>query len=161
MIFGLTDLRIGGSEAKFDVQADGDVRFAAAPPKPHKNSGKLIFRSENFDEISFRCRKIKCWESREPCFAEVSWLCELCLGGKRPFKVCISSPYTAVYGRIRLVLKMCCFELKVVNLVLHGSVPNSFTTLDARELSSIACHSPSFLDYFRQQDLAHCHTYGR
>ena len=43
MIFGRTDLRIGGSEAKFDVQADGDVRFASAAPKPHKISEKLIF----------------------------------------------------------------------------------------------------------------------
>ena len=57
MIFGRTDLRIGGSEAKFDVQADGDVRFAAAPPKPHKISEKLIFGSENFAEHFFLTSK--------------------------------------------------------------------------------------------------------
>ena len=59
MIFGRTDLRIGGSEAKFDVEADGDVRLVAAPPKPHKISEKLIFRSEDFAESFFRRRKMK------------------------------------------------------------------------------------------------------
>ena len=48
MIFGRTDLRIRGSEAKFDVEADGDVRLVAAPPNPRKISEKLIFRSQNF-----------------------------------------------------------------------------------------------------------------
>ena len=43
MIFGRTDLRIGGSEAKFDVEADGGIRLVADPPKPHKSSEKLIF----------------------------------------------------------------------------------------------------------------------
>ena len=50
MIFGRTDLRIGGSRAKFDVQVAVDVRLVAAPPKPHKISENLIFRSENFVE---------------------------------------------------------------------------------------------------------------
>ena len=43
MIFGRTDLGIGCSEAKFDVEADGDVRLVAAPPKPDKIIEKLIF----------------------------------------------------------------------------------------------------------------------
>ena len=47
MIFGRTDLRIGGSKAKFDVQVAVDVRLVAAPPKLHKISEKLIFRSKN------------------------------------------------------------------------------------------------------------------
>ena len=57
MIFGRTDLRIGGSKAKFGVQADDDVRFAAAPPKPYKISEKLIFRSENFVDEFFSTSK--------------------------------------------------------------------------------------------------------
>ena len=57
MIYGRTDLRIGGSKAKFDVQADGDVRFAAAPPKPYKISEKLIFRSEFFADFFFSTSK--------------------------------------------------------------------------------------------------------
>ena len=57
MIFGRADLRIGGSKAKFDVQADGDVRFASAAPKPYKISEKLIFRSENFVEFCFSTSK--------------------------------------------------------------------------------------------------------
>ena len=69
MIFGRTDLRIGGSEAKFDVDVDGDVRLVAAPPKPHKINEKLVFRSENFTDFLFRRRKMKCWDSSEPCFA--------------------------------------------------------------------------------------------
>ena len=48
MIFGRTDLRIGRSRAKFDVEDDGDVRFAAAPPKPIEINEKMIFQSKNF-----------------------------------------------------------------------------------------------------------------
>ena len=44
MIFGRTDLRTGGSEAKFDGEADFEVRSAVAPQKPCE---KLIFRSKN------------------------------------------------------------------------------------------------------------------
>ena len=50
MIFGRMDLRIGGSEAKFGVEADGDVRLVAATLKPHKIGEKLIFGSVNFAE---------------------------------------------------------------------------------------------------------------
>ena len=57
MIFGRTDLRIGGSEAKFDVEADGDARLVAAPKKPHKINEKLIFGSENFAEMFFPTSK--------------------------------------------------------------------------------------------------------
>ena len=46
MIFGRTDLRIGVSEAKFDAEADFEIRLAVAPRKPHQNCEKLISRSE-------------------------------------------------------------------------------------------------------------------
>ena len=47
-IFGRTDLRKGVSEAKFDVEADFDIKKSLAPPKstenhenPKKNGEKL------------------------------------------------------------------------------------------------------------------------
>ena len=43
MIFGRTDLRISLSEAKFDAEADFDVRSAVAPQKPDQIHEKLIF----------------------------------------------------------------------------------------------------------------------
>ena len=48
MIFSRTDLWIGGSRVKFDVEVDGRVHFAVAPPKRHEINEKTIFRSENF-----------------------------------------------------------------------------------------------------------------
>ena len=57
MIFGRTDLRIGGSRAKFDVEDDGEIRFAVAPPKPIKINEKLIFRSKNIVEKFFLASK--------------------------------------------------------------------------------------------------------
>ncbi len=54
-IFGRTDLRIGQSEAKFDAEADFDVRSAVAPQKPDQIDEKLIFRSENFAKNIFWC----------------------------------------------------------------------------------------------------------
>ena len=57
MIFGRTDLRIGGSKAKFDVEGAGDVHLVVAPPKSHQINEKLIFRSENFAEKNFLASK--------------------------------------------------------------------------------------------------------
>ena len=59
MIFFRTYLRIGGSEAKFDVEADGDVRLVAALPKLRKINEKLISRSEIFAEMFLQRRNIK------------------------------------------------------------------------------------------------------
>ena len=53
MIFDRTDLRIGGSRAKFDVEDDGEVRFAVAPPKPYEINEKLISRSKIFIDKNF------------------------------------------------------------------------------------------------------------
>ena len=63
MIFGRTDLRISLSEAKFDAEADFDVRSAVAPQKPEQINEKLIFRSicifTSFHKIStFRYQKL-------------------------------------------------------------------------------------------------------
>ena len=48
MIFGRTDLRIGGSRAKFDAEVDGKVHLAVTPPKTYEINEKTIFPSENF-----------------------------------------------------------------------------------------------------------------
>ena len=53
MILGRTDLRMSLSEAKFDAEADFDIRSAVAPPKPHQIDEKLIFRSEIFADFFF------------------------------------------------------------------------------------------------------------
>ena len=42
-ILGHTDLRTGVSEAKFDAEADFEVRLPPAPPKPRENHEKQIF----------------------------------------------------------------------------------------------------------------------
>ena len=57
VIFGRTDLRISLSGAKFDEEADFDVRSAVGPPKPHQIDEKLTFRSENFVEKNFSASK--------------------------------------------------------------------------------------------------------
>ena len=57
MIFGRTDLRIGGSRAKFDVEVDGEVRFAVALPKPHEINEKLILDPKISSNNSFAVEK--------------------------------------------------------------------------------------------------------
>ena len=59
MIFGRTDLRISLSGAKFDAEADFDVRFAAARPNPRQISEKQNFRPEIFAEFFFVASKNK------------------------------------------------------------------------------------------------------
>ena len=44
MIYGRTNLRKGVSGAKFDAEADFEVRSAVALQKPGQNSEKLKFR---------------------------------------------------------------------------------------------------------------------
>ena len=56
-IFGRTDLRISLSEAKFDAEADFDVRSAVAPQKPNQINEKLFFRSKKFAEKIFSVPK--------------------------------------------------------------------------------------------------------
>ena len=48
VIFGRTDLRISVSEAKFDEEADFELRSVVAHPKPRQISEKQNFRSEIF-----------------------------------------------------------------------------------------------------------------
>ena len=52
-IFGRTDLRKGVSEAKFDAEADFDVKKCLAPPKSAENREKPKTNSENFSEKNF------------------------------------------------------------------------------------------------------------
>ena len=53
MIFGRTDLRIGGSRAKLNVEVDGEVHSALAPPKAYEIDEKLSSRSKNFVDFFF------------------------------------------------------------------------------------------------------------
>ena len=48
MSFGHTDLRISLSGAKFDEEADFDVRSDVGPPKPHQIDENLISPSKKF-----------------------------------------------------------------------------------------------------------------
>ncbi len=86
-IFGRTDLRIGVSGAKFDAESDFEVRLAIAPQKPGQIDEKHSFRSNNFVEKKFWCRKMKRRESSETRFGKISGRTEPSLRGKRPFKV--------------------------------------------------------------------------
>ena len=59
MIFSRTDLRISLSWAKFDAEADFDVRFAAARQNPRQIGKTLKISSEIFAEKKFSRRKTK------------------------------------------------------------------------------------------------------
>ena len=109
MRFGRTELTIPLSEAK----------FRSGTPKGRKTQGKIqilpkkmSFRHfvpkffKNFRPIFFFGRKIICWESFEPVFAEVSDRTELILGGKRSFKVWRTGfRYVRTGFKYRLVLR--------------------------------------------------------
>ena len=72
-IFGRTDLRKGVSEAKFDVEADFDVKKSLAPPKAAENHEKPKKKSQkHFQKKFFRRQKIESCKSSEMRFAEVS-----------------------------------------------------------------------------------------
>ena len=73
MIFGRTDLWISQSRAKFDEEADFEVRSALDPQKERLFGEKRIFRSEIVAEKLFWRRKVKRRESSETRFRKVSW----------------------------------------------------------------------------------------
>ena len=67
MINGRTDLRVRESRAKFDAEADFDVRSGVAPPKSTKIDKKLISKKhviniitshEEYD-IAFQMHKVQ------------------------------------------------------------------------------------------------------
>ena len=85
MIFGRTDLRTGVSEAKFDGEADFEVRSDVATQKPCE---KLISRSKN--RVEKFCQRQNVFvgrESFEMRFGKVSRRSEPSSWGKRPFKI--------------------------------------------------------------------------
>ena len=55
--FGRTELIIGASKAKFDVEADGEVRLSLNPQKPREKHKKLFFRSNFFSIFFFGVEK--------------------------------------------------------------------------------------------------------
>ena len=81
MIFGRTELRIGASKAKFDVESDFEVRLAVALQKPDQISEKrLKFLAEHFSAETFSADKF--WAENFP--AESCWL-NYFLGVRRAF----------------------------------------------------------------------------
>ena len=58
-IFDHTDLRISLSGAKFDEEADFDVRSAVGPPKPHQIDENLIFDPKVSRKFFFGVEKSK------------------------------------------------------------------------------------------------------
>ena len=59
MILGRTDLRKGVSEAKFDAEADFDVKKSLAPPKSPENHEKKKKIAEIFSKKFFGVKKTK------------------------------------------------------------------------------------------------------
>ena len=97
-IFGRTDLRKGVSEAKFDVEAAGDVKKCLAPPKSAENHEKPEFFLKKDSKKFFRRRKIESCKSSETRFPEVSCRSEPSSRGERTFEVRI---FMVEYVRIR------------------------------------------------------------
>ena len=96
--FGRTDLRISLSRAKFDVEADFDVRSAVDRPKPRQ-----ISKNENCDpKISpnffFQRQRTRRSESSETRFGKVSRRFEPCSSSYE--KICTS------IGRRELIPKL-------------------------------------------------------
>ena len=85
-IFGRTDLRKGVSEAKFDAEADFDVKKCLAPPKSAENREKLKKKSEKFPKKSFGVKKSKVANRLERALPN-SCRSELCSKGKWTFEV--------------------------------------------------------------------------
>ena len=57
--FGRTDLRKGVSQAKFDVEADFDVKKSLAPPKSSENHEKPKKKCKKIFEKKFQRQKIR------------------------------------------------------------------------------------------------------
>ena len=51
MRFGHTDLSVGVSGSKLDAEADFEVRFAFALPKPYKIHAKVIFLMQKYEKF--------------------------------------------------------------------------------------------------------------
>ena len=85
--FGRRDLRKGLSGAKFDAEADFEVRLPLDPPKPKENCEKQNFQKRFFVKMFFCRRKMKRRESSETRFPKVSLRSEPCSRSKRLFKV--------------------------------------------------------------------------
>ena len=68
-IFGRTDLRKGVSEAKFDVEADFDVKKSLAPPKSAENHEKTKKKQmfEDGDSLCWKKKHSLCSKKHIPC----------------------------------------------------------------------------------------------
>ena len=94
-ISGRTDLRIGPSKAKFDVEAHGGVRLPMRRPKPRENHKKLVLIQFCFPIFFVGRRKMKCWESSETRSRKFSRRSGPSLRRKRPSKVPIEKVFAS------------------------------------------------------------------
>ena len=69
---------VSSSRAKFDEEADFDVRSAVDLRKPHQIDENRKFRSKIFANFFFRRRTTKRPKSSETRFGKVSWRSEPC-----------------------------------------------------------------------------------
>ena len=117
MIFGRTDLRKGVSEAKFDVEAAGDVKNSKINRKSAENHEK----PEIFSKKIFRRRKIESCKSSETRFPEVSCRSEPSSRGERTFEVRI---FMVEYVRIRLISGRIVLSQTTTTTILSPSLPS-------------------------------------
>ena len=86
-MFGRTDLRKCVSEAKFDKEADFEVRSAVAPSKPCRiGENDSFHQTFSLTKVFWR-RKMKCRESSGTRFPEFSWRADVISRGKQMFEV--------------------------------------------------------------------------
>ena len=83
--FGRVDLSRSLSRAKFDEEADFEVRSAVARQNSHQIDEKPNFRSKHFAEKKIWRRKTKRPESFETRFGKVSRQSEPCSTGSEKF----------------------------------------------------------------------------
>ena len=86
-ISGRTDLRKGVSEAKFDGQADFDVKKCLGPPKSVENREKPEKNPKKIPKKFFRRQKIESCKLSETRFPEVSRRLEPSSKGERTLEV--------------------------------------------------------------------------
>ena len=106
MIFGRTELRIGASKAKFDVESDFEVRLAVALQKPDQISEKRLkflakkFSAENFSTIFFFRRNI----FRPILFSAENFSAEMFFGWKFLVEILSAEFFSAGISRPTIVL---------------------------------------------------------
>ena len=113
-ILGRTDLRIGVSEAKFDVEVDFDVKKSKKPPKSAENHEKTKKIAKKNSEKNFRRRKIESCKSSETRFPEVSRRSEPSSRGERRKKFAWSRVFTPKQNRNVYMLASKIIKIEIL-----------------------------------------------